>query len=135
VYPEVGLKKVCDRCDERAKLVVDGIDPKRRAQTAKTHGMSFSDPTQTALLSPARLAHFVASSSASLLSSDLNWSYNTRRTRLRKLRRSVTGYAERAADTVSAERTTSGHLKGLCVGFVSFDFDHHNVVPGQMARH
>jgi len=39
VYPDVGLKKARDRRDKRAKLVADGIDPKRRAQTAKTHGM------------------------------------------------------------------------------------------------
>jgi hypothetical protein len=37
VYPDVGLKKARDRRDERAKLVADGIDPKRRAQTGKTH--------------------------------------------------------------------------------------------------
>jgi hypothetical protein len=47
VYPDVGLKKARDRRDEMRKLVADGIDPKRGAQTPKTQGlMRFSSQPQ-----------------------------------------------------------------------------------------
>src|SRR5437870_3454083 len=47
---------------------------------------------QTAPPLPARPPHFVASSSASLVSSDLNWSYLAPSVQSRKGRRLVTGY-------------------------------------------
>jgi hypothetical protein len=44
---------------------------------------------------PASSPHFVASSSASLVSSDLNWCYIARQPQIRKVRHLVTGYALR----------------------------------------
>jgi hypothetical protein len=46
---------------------------------------------------PARPPHFVASSSASLVSSDLNWSYLAPSVQSGKERRLVTGYGHLAA--------------------------------------